>query len=102
MRRGPADADVAQALIHELLRTALWLFDITTSLLDDLPDNAFPGEDAGNVLLEMLAGSCRPSIDAVGEEGARAAIELAVAIRESVRDDLRAAAQLGKAKQVLL
>jgi hypothetical protein len=60
----PAAVDVAQVLIKELLGTALWLFDVTTTLLDDLPDDVFPGEDSGEVLVEMLAGSCRPSIEA--------------------------------------
>jgi hypothetical protein len=67
-RHCPPDADIAQALIHELLQPALWLFDVTTSLTD----------------------------------GCRAVIELAAAIRESVRDDLRAAAQLAQGKQMLL
>jgi hypothetical protein len=48
-----------KTLIEELLRTALWLFDITTSFLDDLPDDAFPGEDPAALLVEMLVGSCR-------------------------------------------
>jgi hypothetical protein len=83
-----------KTLIEELLRTALWIFDITTSFLDDLPDDAFPGEDPAAVMVEMLVGSCRPAIEAAGEAGCRAAIDLAGAIRENIRDDLRAAADL--------
>jgi len=92
----------AQDLIEELLRTALWLFDVTSSLLDELPEDAFPDEDPAVVMVEMLAGSCRPAIEAAGEEGCRTAIELAAAIRENIRNDLRAAARLGREKQVLL
>lgn len=96
------EADVGQALIEELLRTALWLFDIATSLLDDLPEDAFPGEDPATVMVQMLTGSCRPTIDAVGEAGCQSAIELVGAIRANVRDDLRAAIQLARDEQVLL
>jgi hypothetical protein len=93
--------DAGQLLIEEMLRTALWLFDISTSLLDDLPDGAFPGEDSGEVMVEMLAGSCRPAIDAAGDDGCRIAIELLTSIRENVLNDLRAAAELARKGEML-
>jgi hypothetical protein len=93
--------DVGRSLIEEMLRTALWLFDISTSLLDDLPDDAFPGEDAGAVMVEMLAGSCRPSIDVAGVDGCRVAIELMASIRENVLNDMRAAVELARKGEML-
>jgi hypothetical protein len=84
------------------LRTALWLFDVSTALLDEMPDAAFPGEDSGVVLIEMLAGSCRPAIESAGEIGCQAAMKLAAAIRENVRDDLAAAAEMARTQEVLL
>ncbi|HWI94571.1 MAG TPA: hypothetical protein VNS60_00730, partial [Solirubrobacterales bacterium] len=81
--------DVGRSLIEEMLRTALWLFDISTSLLEDLPDDAFPGEDSAQVMVEMLTGSCRPSIDAAGVDGCQVATELMVSIRENVLSDMR-------------
>ena len=93
--------DAAQLLIEEMLRTALWLFDISASLLDDLPDEAFPGEDSGEVMLEMLAGSCRPAIASAGDEGCRIAIELLTSIRENVLNDLRAAVELARKTEML-
>jgi hypothetical protein len=97
----PKEHDAGQLLIEEMLRTALWLFDISTSLLDDLPDGAFPGEDSGEVMVEMLAGSCRPAIDAAGDDGCRIAIELLTSIRENVLNDLRAAAELARKGEML-
>jgi hypothetical protein len=91
-----------KTLIEELLRTALWLFDVSTALLDDLPEDAFPGEDPAVVMVEMLAGSCRPAMEAAGKAGCRAALDLAGAIRENIRDDLRTAAGLAQDRQVLL
>ena len=93
--------DAAQLLIEEMLRTALWLFDISASLLDDLPDGAFPGEDSGEVMVEMLVGSCRPAIDAAGDNGCRIAIELLTSIRENVLNDLRAAVELARKGEML-
>lgn len=93
--------DVGRSLIEETLRTALWLFDISASLLDDLPDDAFPGEDAGEVMVEMLAGSCRPSIDAAGGDGCRVAIELMISIRENVLNDMRAAVEPARKGEML-
>lgn len=89
-------ADAARVLIEELLRTAFGLGDVLGSLLEDLPEDAFPGEDNAAVLLEMVVGSCRPAIEASGESGCWAAIALIGAVRDRVFDDLRAAAALAK------
>jgi hypothetical protein len=93
--------DVGRCLIEETLRTALWLLDTSASLLDDLPDDAFPGEDAGEVMVEMLTGSCRPSIDGAGEVGCRVAIELMISIRENVLNDMRVAVELARKGEML-
>lgn len=92
----------AQDLIEELLRTALWLFDVMSSLLDELPEDVFPDEDPAVVMIEMLANSCRPAIEIAGEAGCRTAVELAIALRENIRNDLRTAARLARDKEVLL
>lgn len=100
--RQPPDVAAGEAVIEEFLRTALWLFDISTALLDEMPDGTFPGEDSGVVLVEMLAGSCRPAIESAGEVGCKAATELAAAIRENVRADLMTAAKLAGTREMLL
>jgi hypothetical protein len=93
--------DLGRPLIEEMLRTALWLFDISTALLEDLPDGTFPGEDCGEVMVEMLTGSCRTAIDAAGDDGCRVVIELMASIRENVLSDLRTAAELAQASEML-
>jgi hypothetical protein len=89
-------ADAAQALIEELLRTAFSLGGAFVSLLEDLPEDAFAGEDQAAVLIEMLAGSSRPAIDAAGEADCRVATALIGAVRDRVLDDLRTAARLAR------
>jgi hypothetical protein len=88
--------DAAQALIEDLLRTSLALSGVLVSLLEELPEHAFPGEDNAAVLIEMVVGSCRPALEAAGEPECRAATALIGAVRDRVLDDLRAAAQLAK------
>lgn len=94
---GQADGlDAARVLIEELLRTSFSLKDVLASLLEDLPEEAFPGEDNAAVLLEMVVGSCRPAIEAAGEPNCWAAIALIGAVRDRVLDDLRTAAELAR------
>jgi hypothetical protein len=88
------DADAAHVLIEELLRTAFTLSDVIASLLEELPEGAFPGEDSAAVLVEMVVGSCRPAVEAAGEPRCWAASALIAAVRERVLNDLRAAAGL--------
>jgi hypothetical protein len=88
--------DAAQVLIEELLRTGLALTDVLSSLLEDLPEDAFPGENSGAVLIEMVVGTCRPAVEAAGERECWAATALIGAVRDRVLDDLRAAAQLAR------
>jgi hypothetical protein len=91
--------DAAQALVEELLRTAFSLQDIMGSFLEEMPENAFPGEDNAAVLLEMVVGSCRPATEAAGESACWAATALIGSMRDRVIDDLRAALELARQRQ---
>jgi hypothetical protein len=94
---GKADAvDVGRDLIGEVLRTGLVFIDLISSLIEELPEDSFPGEDRGAVLLEMLVGSCMPVVQAAGERECAAATALIGAVRDRVLDDLRTAAELAK------
>lgn len=88
--------DAAQVLVEELLMTALGLGAVLSSLLEELPDDAFPGEDSAAVLLEMVVGSSRPAAEAAGERQCWEASALIGAVRDRVLDDLRAAAELAR------
>jgi hypothetical protein len=81
-------------LIEELLMTALGLGAVLSTLLEDIPEDAFPGEDSAEVLLEMVVGSSRPAAEAAGETRCWEASALIGAVRDRVLDDLRAAAEL--------
>jgi hypothetical protein len=89
---------VGRELIEELLRTAFALHDVLASLLDELPDDAFPGEDGGAVLLEMVVGTCLPAVTAAGITECTTATALIGAVRDRVLDDLRHAAELARSE----
>ncbi|HET6998778.1 MAG TPA: hypothetical protein VFI03_09325 [Solirubrobacterales bacterium] len=95
--------DTAQLLVEELLRTAVSLSGLLTSLIEGMSEDAFPGEDPGEVLLEMMAGSSLPAVEAAGRAPCQSTTALVVAVREEILGDLRAAARLASAgDQVLL
>lgn len=95
---GPTDdIEVARALIEELLRTGFAFIDLLSTLIEDLPEDAFPGEDKATVVVEMVVGSCLPATEAAGDAECRAATALISAIWQRVMDDLRAAVALSGA-----
>jgi len=98
------EREAAQLLVEELLRTAFSLGSIYAPLLADLPEDAFPGEDPGAVLIEMLAGSSLGAAQVIEKADWRSTAALVKAVRESVLSDLGAAAQLAEQsdKEMLL
>jgi hypothetical protein len=77
----------------------LTLTNVLSSLLDDLPEDAFPGEEPASVLIEMVAGSVRPSARAAGEPAVRQATALVAALADRVSADLRTAAELAARRE---
>ena len=89
----PTD-DWTTAFVMEVLRTGLMLHGLLCDLLEDLPEGAFPGEDNGTVLIEMLAGTMRPATEAAGAQVVRDATALLEASSSRTIEDLRAALAL--------
>jgi hypothetical protein len=86
----------ARALVEEVLRVGIALFDLVSNLIDMLPDDAYPGEDVGEVVVAMVAGSIQPVADSAGENAVREATALVGAIHDRVIADLRRAAELAR------
>jgi len=99
VKRRTSGSDAGQALVEELLRTAFCLGGAYVSLLEDLPADAFPGEDTGAVLIEMFAGSASPALEAAGEESCRTAAALIGAVKDCVLGDLGALAQSTRSEE---
>ena len=90
----PAYDEDVRGFVEEIVRTGLILSDLLSRLLDDLPDDAFPGEDRVEVLLEMLTGTILPAASAAGPAPVRQARALLGAVSDRVMEDLRAALDL--------
>jgi hypothetical protein len=91
-----AKVDDVQEFIEELLRTGFALIDLLSSFVEELPEDAFPGEDSAEVLIEMVAGTCRPALRRAGGSDCRIATALIRTVWERVMADLRAAAALAE------
>jgi hypothetical protein len=90
---------ITRDLVEEVMLTALALDDVLGSLIAELPDDAFPGEDKTDVVLQMIVGSVVPAARAAGEESCRTATALVAAIRERVLADLHTAAELAMERE---
>jgi hypothetical protein len=91
-------ADPTRALVEEIVRTGLMITELLENLLEDLPDDAFPGENQADVLLEMLSGSVRPATAAASDETVGEMIALLGALSDRILTDLHAAMELARAR----
>jgi hypothetical protein len=73
--------------------------DVLSGLLDDMPDDAFPGENPAEVLIEMLTGSVRPVAEAASAETVSAALALVGAMADRTVSDLRRALEIARARR---
>lgn len=86
--------DTTREFTEALLSTGLGLVDSLSTLLEGLPEDAFPGEEPAAVLVEMLVGTLRPVTKAAGERTVREATALLAAAHERFLMDLHKAAEL--------
>jgi hypothetical protein len=92
-------AEPSLHLVREIVRTGLMITGVLEDLLEELPDDAFPGENDAEVLFEMLAGTIRPAVAAAGEERVQELIALLGAMGDRVLSDLQAAAVAAGAQE---
>lgn len=95
----PDQPDAVRAFLEELLHTGLGLVDLVEDLIDALPEDAYPGEDTGEVVLEMLGGSIRPAIAAAGPRALLDATALLGAVRDRTRADLERAMTIARERE---
>jgi len=93
------DAHTTRRLVEEIVRTGLMITGLLEDLLDEMPEDAFPGESHVEVLFEMLAGTIEPATAAAGDDIVLELIALVGAMSDRVLDDLSAAALLARAQE---
>lgn len=90
--------DLVRTLAEQIVFTGVGITELLEILLEHLPPDAFPGEAAGEVLLDMLAGTIGPVAVAAGPVVVDAAISLLSAAVDRAGADLRQAAVLAAAR----
>jgi hypothetical protein len=86
-------------LVEEIVRTGLLITGVLEDLLECLPEDAFPGESEGEVLLSMLHGTVHPAAVAAGEETVAELIALLGAVSDRVMTDLEIVADMVRARE---
>ena len=84
----------AQIFLEQVLRTGFCLGDLMGDLIEMLSDGAYPDEDKAEVVLEMIAGTITPVIEAAGDDILREATSLLGAMHDRVLFDLRRTVEL--------
>jgi hypothetical protein len=87
--------DVA-AFTHELLRAGDILFGVAADIAEELPADAYPGEEPGAVVIEMLVGTISTAVGDADPGDLRRATELMRAARDRVLEHLRLALELSR------
>ena len=90
------EPDDIRALTEQALRTGMMLSRLVGDLLDELPHDAFAGEDQVEILFEMLIGTIAPVAAAAGCAQVRATTALLGAMSDRVLADLHAAMRLAE------
>lgn len=86
--------DYVRCFLFELIRAGSILAEVLDNLLEGVGEDDFPGEPAGEALMEMLTGTLRPVIQQVGEDPVRRVTPLFDACVERTLADLRRALEL--------
>ena len=97
--RGMEQLSYVRAFVEEVLRTGIALGDLIGDLIDALPDDAYPGENKADVLLDMVAGSVQPVLAAAGEETVEDAMALVGALYDKTMMDLKLAVEIARERE---
>jgi hypothetical protein len=90
----PVTAEAVRTYVEQLLRTGLLLTDLISTLVEELPEDACPGEDSAEVLIDMLSGTVQPVAAAAGTGTLTQATGLLGAVADRTVRDLKLALQL--------
>ncbi|HTX30853.1 MAG TPA: hypothetical protein VMD09_05675 [Solirubrobacteraceae bacterium] len=77
-----------------ILRAGSMLFGVASDLIEDLPEDAFPGEDTAAVVIEMLVGTIRTAVESADPQDLERATELLAMACDRVLEHLRLAVAL--------
>ena len=96
---GLEPTDDASAFALELLRAAVMLTGLADDLWDAMPADAYPGEEPGAVLVEMVSGTIATALGEADPRDVRRATELIAAACSRVLEHLQLALELSRRMQ---
>jgi hypothetical protein len=79
-----------------LIGTGIWLSDLAAGLVETLPDDAYPGEDSGAVVLEMLCGTIATALGSVDPRHVERATEVIELARDRTVEHLQLTLELSR------
>jgi hypothetical protein len=96
--RPAGSVDYVRDCVEEVLRTGFLLIVLDDNLVDNLPENAFPGERNAEVMLEMLIGTIRAAVGGC-EKSVRSAVALFAACKTRTLTDRERNAGLARRRE---
>ncbi len=89
------ETTAARTFVHTLLRAGITLHELLADLVEQCEAaDAFPGEEAGSVVIEMASGSVATRLRRVPPTDFDRASELMQMAVDAVLDDLRTAVEI--------
>jgi len=88
--------DHVDEFVCELLRAGFMLSDLGADLADSLPEDAYPGEEPGAVILQMMCGTIRTAVGSADPRDVRRATELIEQAVARTLEHLRLACELSR------
>src|ERR1700722_17562570 len=92
----PDSDDHVNQFVLQLLRTGLVLSGLAAELIESLPVDAYPGEEPGAVVVEMLSGTIATALRSADPRDVRRATELMDGAVERTIEHLELACALSR------
>lgn len=90
------EKDHGDEFVLELMRAGSMLCELAADLIDAMPADAYPGEQLGRVVIEMLCGTVRTSLESADPREVRRATELIDQAASRTLEHLRLACELSR------
>lgn len=82
--------------VLKLIGMGIWLSDLAANLVDALPADAYPGEDSGKVVLEMLCGTIATVLGSVDPDDVGCATEIIELARDRTVEHLQLTLEMSR------
>ncbi|HET6868035.1 MAG TPA: hypothetical protein VFH80_19135 [Solirubrobacteraceae bacterium] len=85
--------------VLKLVGTGIWLSELAAELVEALPHDAYPGEEPGAVVLEMLCGTAATVLGSVDPRDVERATELIELARDRTVEHLQLTLEMSRRRR---